>query len=480
MAGLGIADFLRHTSDENRGGGKFLDWKKDGKVDLWLHCRAPIVGSWSHQFIFADTVVDRETKKPKDILRWPRYVSPDPEPVHREQYFREDGPNSALRTRPDRDPFLLLREWLRFADDLALDQTIFEWFDPKERKQIEWNRGEISGLVKRGQQNYGHSLDTKLEYLFVVLVVGEDQLIVARESKLLGQRVGEVIRQQQDALGEEAGDPTRTPYAFRWESLGKKAKSPMDTYKAFRLPKVECDDETLAVIDSEEYPDTAQYAAPGEDDLVKVRAAFEAAARVDLPLDAIFSEDPEERAALTRPRGSARGARSSGARPGSGASAARPGAGQARPAGRPSGSAATGRAPAGRQGAPAGQAQRPAPQGEARPSGAAAKPAGAAVPAGRRKVEKPAPVEEMIGCDDCGELLAVTATVCPKCGATYANDDAPPVIDQGGERDGDEPSTADGPDDLPEALKCWSCSGEIREGICANCGIEQSDDLPYP
>ena len=86
----------------------------------------------------------------------------------------------------------------------------------------------------------------------------------------------------------------------------------------------------------------------------------------------------------------------------------------------------------------------------------------------------------MIGCDDCGELLAVTATVCPKCGATYANDDAPPVIDQGGERDGDEPSTAAGPDDLPESLKCWSCSGEIREGICTNCGIEQSDDLPYP
>src|SRR3990172_2292875 len=120
MAGFGIKDYIRDSDESNRGGraGWLKQWKEKGKessIVVWLHTLAPITKCHGHSFMLEDVWEDRDEGREKPVLRFPRFVSPDPDIVHRSQHFR-DRETKELQVKPDRDPFLLLREWLRFAD----------------------------------------------------------------------------------------------------------------------------------------------------------------------------------------------------------------------------------------------------------------------------------------------------------------------------------------------------------------------------
>jgi hypothetical protein len=303
-SGLGIAGLLKHTSDSGGGGQWLRTWRKKGvgEVTIWLHTRAPIVPCFSHSFMFEDEYEDKETQKTVPTLRYPRFVSPDAEIVHRNQYFRND--DGTMQVPPDLDPFLLLREWLRFgAEHIGLEDPIFKWHNAKERKDIVWERGTLSGQVKRGKNNFNHSLDTKLEYIYVV--VDNDDVdagpVLAREGKLVSQKIVEVIKHQQKQYGDVEGDPTQHPYAF--QIIAEDASSPMNAYKAFKAERAAFSDEVWAQVSSEDFPDPLQYGQPSEGDMEKIRELFEQAAQVELPLDQIFSEDPAVRRDVTRPTG---------------------------------------------------------------------------------------------------------------------------------------------------------------------------------
>lgn len=471
--GLGIAEFLKHGGDGGGGRGGWLrEWRKNGKGEatIWLHTRAPIVPAFSHSFMLEDTYEDKETKKKTPTLRFPRFISPDPEIVTRNQFFRDNG---ILRTPPDRDPFLLLREWLRFADHLALEAPIFQWQHFKERKTIVWDRGEISGLVKRGKHNWNHSLDTKIEYIYIV--VDHDDAaagaVFAREGKLLSQKMVEVIGYQRKEFGEDQGDPCQHPYAFRWiadDSSGV----PLNAYKCFKAEAAVCSDEIWNAIADDNHPDPVPLGEPGDGDMAKIRDAFKAAAQVDLPLDKIFSEDSEERRALCRPatRAPARSSK----------------AAQQRSEAAPKPPAPTPRQPA------AAAAQKPAPT----TSGPQPR---------RKKVEpKVEPEVETIPCDDCGHQMLPTDSKCGGCGTEYEIDEASaPTLPP--KKPAQAPATAatrpkpgpptkqapveETPGDEPVAgpTNCWSCQADLTaverdsKGIllCANCGLDQGDDIPF-
>src|SRR5258706_5603113 len=114
--GLGLSEFLDYDPDaekSRRAGGEWLgNWKDKGSIVIWLHTKSPICPTWSQQFIYEDVVDDKETKKEKLILRWPPHISPDGPKVHSNQYFREPRKTGVPQVPPDRDPFLLLRDWL--------------------------------------------------------------------------------------------------------------------------------------------------------------------------------------------------------------------------------------------------------------------------------------------------------------------------------------------------------------------------------
>jgi hypothetical protein len=482
MAGIG--SFTKHAKQNSFGGQWLNDWKDDKKIVIWLHTLVPPAACWSHAFQLLDVVEDKENGgAPKRIMRYPRFVSPDPELVHRNQYFRKD--DDAMRVPPDRDPFLLLREWLRRADSIALDQAVFQWKNPKDNEVTTWVRGELSGLVKRARSNFGHSLDTKQEYIFAVVRndAPEQGVFLARESQLLGRKVSEVITQQQGMLGEEGGDPLLHPYPFVWEA-NKKAASPMDMYKAYKHEGAECSDEVWAAISSEEYPDPAEFCVARDGDMEKVRAAMEAAAQVDLPLDEIFSEEPGVRLALAlgqrrAARGPARMPAAAGSQPAPGglpATQQRPAQSSAAPAAqRPAGAQRPGaQRPASTAAAPS--TARPGASPKPATTAAAAPPAKAAAGQPRRKkVEKPKePEVEKIPCDDCQHPMLPTETVCTKCGAVYETE---AVAVAGG-----EPAADPAVEEQAGPVVCFACGCEVdanNKCMSTSCGIDQGDDIPF-
>jgi len=434
---MGLLDgFL---NDTGRGGSAWLSkWKEAGKIVVWLHPKSSPVKVYAHSFIVEDEIKDDETGKKKKILRFPKFVGPDSPEVYDKQFFRNrdhGGPERA----PDRDPFLILREWLRVkceANELAHDDVVFEWTDHKNSSIIKWTAGELSGLVKTGKRNFNHTLTAKCEYILAVVddAHPDKGTQIARESNLLGQRLREEIKNQIESDGDD-GNPEINPYAFKWTFDGSVAIASM--YGVSRFNRAKLTDEIREVFAADP-PDIAKYAEVHPDDMTKIRAAFEAAAQIDLPLDQIFSEDPAVRRAILR-----------GDVVKSGGTAGR-------------------RAPA-----------RETKTDDDEPA-----------PRARKKVERAEPDAERIPCDECGHPMLPTEAKCPKCGAEYEvdGDEKPAATSKPAQSKPAatkaKPADDDDDDDAPEKA-CWSCgSKNIKKNadgdeICGNCGVDIGDDIPF-
>jgi hypothetical protein len=284
--GLGLDQFLNHNKD---GGGrrKFLNWKKEGKATVWLSTRAAIAyPTWNHPFNSMGTWEDKDTGEEKEALRFNRFVSPDAEIVHQSQYFRDDS--DRMKVPPLLDPFLLLREWLRFECQEPLDAVVFRWVNPKNGEVTEWRRGRLARLVDKSGSDWSHTLDTKLEYLFVVCQDDDpaEGCQIVRGTKLLGDQMKKAIGQEMESNGDK-GNPLVEPYAFRW-IFDKNARNPMESYRAFRYNKATLTDQIREAIMATDFPDPSVDTAPQAGDKAKIRAAMEDAAQIDLPWDLLF------------------------------------------------------------------------------------------------------------------------------------------------------------------------------------------------
>jgi len=534
--GLGLQDFLDHDPDQFRGGGgQFLGkWKKAGEIDIWLHTESRIRPVNGHQIPFEIEVDEKnqdgeKTGRKISKLSWPRFVSPDQPNINANQFFRDkatgamqeivnkDPKTSKPLIYEDRrpivitDPFLLFREYLWWAIEKKIiepDQVVLEWVDHKNKGElISWTAGEVSRQVKRGLKNRGHSFDTKLEYLFVVVdnaKPGEGPKI-ARETKLLGDKMRAVIKREMESRGEQ-GDPFQHPYCIRWKFIDK-ASSPMNSYDAFRMDKHQCTDEIWQAIGGEpaegdtwekvEAPETASMTKVNDGDMDKIRQVFETAAQIEVPFDAFFSPDPDVRRSVLMGTIFAGGARVSSSSP------------------RPSGEGRTEGTQVTRPGAAPGGAARPAAStsGPTRPGTSSAAPATSSGPQPRRKkvaTEEPAkpkapPEPERIPCDgpdggSCDYMLLPTDAKCPKCGTEYEigpevvePDPAPTTTAKPTSSGAQRPSARSAEEQAEVAditeRKCIGCGtkGKLRKVEedgkpvvkCDNCGCDQGDDIPF-
>lgn len=527
--GLGLDEFLNYDPDAQKGGGdsKWLkQWKDNGHIDIFLHTESKIRPVWGHQIPFEIEVdgknaAGEKTGKKELRLSWPRFVSPDTASVHANQFFYDD--NKVLREQFNRapkggkliggsqataymsDPFLILREYLRHAINRGVldpDVVVFEWVNHKQKGElIQWTAGELSRHEKRGFKNRGHSLDTKLEYIFVVVDYNkpEDGPKVARETKLVGEKMRDEIKRQIESRGDD-GDPFTSPYCFRWK-FDKDSSSPMKMYDVYRMDKNVCTPDVWKAIggapdeaageqwDIVESIDTSEFARVNEGDMAKIRQCFESAAQIELPLDQIFSEDWEVRKQVVC------GALTSG-------SASRPASSQAT---RPTPGAAPGGAVRPGTTRPNTAPTNPAP-GPTRPAASAAAPSAASGPQSRRKkkVEEPAPAPEpeveLIPCegpDDstpCGHMLRPDEAKCPKCGAEYDIGETvvqpePKPTPAAKQQVSASGVKRPGPTQAADAAevagkKCIACGSDriVKHGEgfrCENCGCEQGDDIPF-
>lgn len=421
MSGLGLEAFLNHNKDA--GSRNRFDWKKEGKATVWLSTRAaPAYVCWNHPFLMLDTVKDKDSGEEKVILRYPRFVSPDPEPVNASQYFRQE--NDRLKIPPRLDPFLLLREYLRHeADHIPLDAVVFEWTNPKDGEVIQWRRGHLARLVDRTKASMFHSLDTKLEYYFVVCNDDDPAagLAIVNGTKLLGDKMKEAIGREMESNGDQ-GNPLKNPYAFRW-TFDKNASSPMKSYDAFRYNKARLTDAIREAITSPDFPDPSPDCEVRPGDKAKLRAAMEDAARIDLPWDRLFVPGWDDEGGDSFNYGH---------------NAAPP------------------------------PADRPA-EVRTQPATEASTPASAGRP--RRKKAAPPPEPERIQCDDCDYMMLPTDTKCAKCGAEYEVDTADTASPAPAQtRSGTQVGNSD---------KCWSCGGVVEGDTCTACGLNVTDDIPF-
>lgn len=428
--GLDIGGFLHY--DEGTGIKRFdmRKFRKRGEAWIWLSkATAPTVAypKWSHAFIVHGVRKDDDGVEVK-CLRFPRYVSPEARVVNEQQHFRDD--NDAMRVPPLKDPFLLLREVLRRrvrSGELDASAVVFEWKNPSDGELIEWHAGHLSRLEDRTKKTWGHSLDTKLEWIFVI-VDNEDpeagpQIVTV--PKLLGDCMRATIKAEMDSNGVEDGNPFINPYCFKWV-FDENAKKMTDMYTAHRYNKAKLTDEVLEAIESTDYADPAPMIVPSAGDKDRIRAAMEAAAQIDLPWDEIFVDAWEDDATEFDP------AKMDAEKP-------------------PQKSNAAG-----------GRSRRKKKEPEA------------------DKGYDPVP------CDECRYPMHPQWPHCPSCGTEYEIDGDPIDPPRSLEELKQKRAQGEKPDATPKggakgkkepentAQQCWSCGADIADGAdhCDNCGID--------
>lgn len=449
--GLSLGQFLAHTT--NAGGGRFLKgWKeKPGWVEFWLSLVADFYPNWHHPF-YAPGSYEKDGKI-IPTLEFPKPTCTESEAVCKSQFFTNDA-DTGRQLPPQSCSFCKLKDWLRWspaAQSIPLDTIIFRWNRPQSDNRtrssgpIEWRRGFLSGLEKRGA-NYDESLDAKLQYLFIVAQNPPDNakpdeeipLVIAPATKSLGDGMKTLIGDRIRAKGEEDGNPLVRPVCFRWEFYPN--ETPQRMYKVLAWEKAPLTDAILTAIKRKDYPSVNAVIEPTDPATLKAmfEVAAEAAGSADLlPWDYLF------------PRRAPKPATDSGM----GAATKPPGTTAAQ-------ERAAGRTPDVRS-APTPQSQ----QAKAPPP----------VKSKRRIIEepKPEPVVEMLPCEKCNTPFPADATVCPHCGQTYKVED-----------DGPASSSVKDDDIIASGAACWSCEKERPRtpDNCPHCGVtadNESDDLPF-
>lgn len=438
MGGLGLSEFLNFNKDKAARAYIGNEWKKAGHLVIWLSTRAKMAyPTWHHPF--HRLVTKEKDGKERQFLQFVRYASPDPAIIHREQYFRfrdGEGPVDRLRRPPIADPFLLLREWLRFECKEPNDAIVFEWInpDPDKNEIIRWRKGTLARLEEKNQRTWNQSIDTKLDYAFVVVDDSDPAKgpQIVRATKAIGEAMQKEIRKQVDSLGEK-GNPQVHPYAFKWTY--EKDAAIKDMYDAYKYEAAELTEEIREAITNPEFPDPTSDCEPKVGDKARLRADMEAAAQIDLPWDKLFVSAWQDK----EPEGG------------------------------------------GGSDFEFGENEREEKVPEVRTKGRQKEEAKPATPEGktrRRKKEAPKPPPppepERIECETegCGEMLLPTQETCPKCGAEYEIE----VVEAS-----EKVSTPKAKDNgnKASATKCWACGGAVKDTRCVDCGLDVTDDIDF-
>lgn len=235
---MSFDDWMDHKGSS--GGGDYLKkWKEDGTVDVVLHPAASPAVVWSHSWY--SVVVDKETKKSK--MRFTRFNSLESERVLTKQRFRR--PDGSREFPPELCPFSLLLEWVR----TAIEDGRMSWVDPifdidagEDGTTIhaggfcnlfgrdDLTDDELSELRKAGirrDEAYTENGAARMQYVLPVVPYDEPVLgcVVAIETQALGDKLKKCIRDRREDLGDEKGDPRKSPVVFRWTYDEKKSFS---------------------------------------------------------------------------------------------------------------------------------------------------------------------------------------------------------------------------------------------------------------
>lgn len=272
--GMGMRSFLKHSG--NAGGKReyLTGWKetREGAITVWLHKRAGITALWRHQIPGIETREDKDTHTKHTEIWSSRHGCYEDEEVLRYQGLLDD--DGLRRTPPKICGVCRFTEWVRAqvtsgAMPLAFPLLTFESTGGKDRKLVIPAAGVFDGFRKISdaekaqvkeagfwlKDSYRYDLRAKLQYAFIV--VNEDDpkkgIQIAVEGQLLGQKMQTAIRKEMQRKGDDEGDPTKFPYAFRWEYF-KDSTDIRNLYDATVLDRVKLTPVVAKLLD-EDPPD---------------------------------------------------------------------------------------------------------------------------------------------------------------------------------------------------------------------------------
>jgi hypothetical protein len=319
-----IDEFLSHKSSDG-GGGKYLrGWRKDKRVNVWLHTQQPITALWRHGGI--PRVVTREKDGEQQVELWGgQWVCHENESVLRRQYRRNKEGQREIP--PKACPLCKLIEVVHDqvgASTLDWTQPIFQFDADDESKSLTIHAGGLYNAygaklsdaqkaeLKKAKispfEAWKENACAKASYLFCVVdqEAPEDGVQIAIETGSLGDKVKSVISDAMESLGREEGNPIIHPYAIQWEYREEEPKFG-DKYHARRMERFKLTPQVKDLIVGPA-PDISRDVRPFN--ATQMRALLEQHALVSFPWDQIFDapaddveveEVPQKRAVAKAP-----------------------------------------------------------------------------------------------------------------------------------------------------------------------------------
>ena len=301
----GIDEFLQHRAGGSRG-AYLTKWKKDGKVNTWLHTERLPMAVWRHGGIPRVVVLDdRQTNESVRHIWSGDWVCAEDESVLREQYSLDD--KGAREHPPEHCAICRMNDYIRrlvtagrmpwtepvfrFEGDVETEtQTLFAGGMFMTRKFIEaLDAEEIKAARKLGvdtRELWKQNCYAKCEYLFCVVddAHPESGVQKAFNPSSLGDAVKNVISDMRESKGVEEGDPTQNPYCIQWQ-YREKETDPKKKYHALPVEKVKLTDGVKELIYGVA-PDISKDIRPFN--VIEMRAFLEEHALVKLPWKDIF------------------------------------------------------------------------------------------------------------------------------------------------------------------------------------------------
>lgn len=218
MSPMGTNDFM----NDNKFSGNIVDWKKDGKITIFIHPR----GFEKRRVIWFPQITESK-KKGKSTSEFSKIPVVTP------------GIEKGC-------PISELVQYLRENDDIESDEVIFSF--PDNKKSVEMTKGDI--LNEEGF-DWKLSLVPAKEYVFGCVDV--DNVEAGVQTMIAGpgmsRAMTKCIKNQIDEDGEDKGDPLKNPWAMKLEFDDD--ESPNRKYSAY-YSKAEITDEIKELLDGEE------------------------------------------------------------------------------------------------------------------------------------------------------------------------------------------------------------------------------------
>ena len=400
---LGLDDFLGHQT-KSSGGTQFLrGWKSrpGAAVNVFLHRKTGFTALWQHNIPRVYVKKDKNTGAEERKVFGGSWNCLESEEILKQQYRRDRDTGERLNP-PVICPVCRLQELVRtlyHQGELGFTEELFKWEgdDPSQvqvltlggmlnlyddKRMSNEEKEEVAQARIKQSEAWKENVYSKCNYVFTVVDADEvDQGVqIAVETTSLGDHVKECIRDRMTSLGEDEGNPLKNPCAIRWEHH-KNAKEFGKKYKAIPMPKIPMTPKIEELINGD-VPDIANITKPGN--ITTLRADLEARYIGSAEIDWDYVFGPAERAGFGEQQEEEA---------------------EDEPASEPAPKAAS----------------KSKPKAEAKGKKKAS----------RRKKKEPEPEPEVeeaseeetdvetAPCEECGYDLAVTAEVCPQCGAEY-------------------------------------------------------------